>query len=390
MRHIVFTVTFAGLFAGSGLVAGAAFAQDSMGAGDKPKIEAGQDAKPAKKADKRAQKQTQKGQRAPGMDVERYLAQAAESLELNEEQTAQLRTILSGNAAQLSEARATAEAKTKELEAARDAAIRGILSDEQAAKYDAMQAERANRRQPRGGKAGERGAGATEGGARGRGGLFGFDPRAVIAQLGLDEGQQQQAREIMQSAGKDVREKMKVAREQGPEALKAAMAEVREGVRAQLSAILSEEQRTQFERLTAGSTTDTPAKAGAAGKGGKTAKRPNREPATPAERMQRRLDGVLTSLALSEDEQMILEPKIREILQLDADTGATAEAERTALEELVKTEGEVDGEAIRARMAALRKVRESQLGTRAELETELRELVTIKQEGQLFLARVLR
>lgn len=392
MRHIVLTATFAGLFAGFGLLAGPVFAQDMTGEGEKPKAEAedAQDEKAAKKAAKKAKKQAQKKQRGRGMDVERYVKQLTQSLELNEEQSAQLRTVLTDNVAQMQDVREDAEAKTKELETARDAAIRNILSDEQTAKFEEMQAERDNRRKQRAARGGDRGMRGGDAGGRGRGGIFGFDPRQVIGELGLDEGQQQQAREIMQSVGQGLREKIGAARQQGPEAMKAAMQEVRESVKAQFSAILDEDQRAKFEELTADPKARGKAqKTGKKGKDGKRAKR-DRKPPTPAERMQRRLDNVLSGMAMTEDEQMILEPKIREILQLDADTGATAEAERKALEALVKSEGEVDGEAIRARMDSLRKVRESQQATRSELETELRELVTIKQEGQLFLYRVLR
>ncbi len=220
-------------------------------------------------------------------------------------------------------------------------------------------------------------------GGRRAGGLLGFDPRQVIAELGLDENQQAQARDIMQSVMGGLREKIGAARAQGPEAMQAAMAEVRASAKSQLSAILDADQRTKFEELTSAAAKNNGAR-------GERRQRKERKPASPADRMARRLGNVMEAMGLSEDEAMILKPKIEEILQLDADTGATAEAERTALEALVKAEGEVDGESIRLRMASLRAVREKQLSTRTELESELRELVTIRQEGVLFLHRVLR
>ncbi|MHC5020501.1 MAG: hypothetical protein ACYTGX_10380 [Planctomycetota bacterium] len=393
MRYFILSATFAGLVAGSGLVSPVALAQDMAGPQEEPKQEEGdkgdQDAKKGKKAAKKAAKKADKERnRRRGMNVERYVKQVTEALTLNEEQVAQLRTILTANVEAADQVRSEAEAKNKELEASRDQKIRELLTEEQAAKFDQLQAEREERRGGREGRArrGERGPGGPGGpGGRMAGGrgLLGFDPRQVLGELALSEEQQAQARDIMRDVMGGLREQIGAARQQGPEAMQAAMAEIREKVKAQLSGILDEEQKARFNELTA--------EGAAAPKGERAGReRGRRQPRTPEERMERRLAAVLEAMQLTEDEVMILEPQIKRILKLDADTGATAEAERKALEELLKAEGEVDGDGIRARMAALRKVREEQQEARGELEKELRELVTIKQEGMLFLHRVLR
>jgi len=98
----------------------------------------------------------------------------------------------------------------------------------------------------------------------------------------------------------------------------------------------------------------------------------------------------MRDLALSEDERLVLESRVRDVLTLDADAGAAAEKERQALEALVRAEGEADGTALRASMDALRQAREANQKRREALEAELRELVTLKQEAVLVLHRVLR
>lgn len=118
--------------------------------------------------------------------------------------------------------------------------------------------------------------------------------------------------------------------------------------------------------------------------------RSRRTAATPAERADRRLEGAIRDLGLSEDERLVLEPRIREVVTLDADAGAAAEKERQALEALVQAPGEADAAALRTSMDALRAAREANQKRREALEAELRELVTVKQEAVLVLHRVLR
>jgi len=301
MRNFVLTATFAGLIAGAGVFAGPSYAQDMMGGEDEPKAEE-QDEKAAQKAAKKAQRQAEKAakRRRRGLDVDRYVKQVTENLGLNEEQAAQLRTVLTDSVEASEQIRSEAEAKNKELEASRDKQIRELLTDEQAAKFDEMTSARDSRRRQRG----ERMRGGDRGGQMGGGrGLLGFDPRAVIGELALDENQQAQAKEIMQGAMSGVREKIGAARQQGPEAMKAAMQQIRADVQEQFSAILNEDQRAKFAELTADG-----GKTGKRGKNRDQAKRQRRDrtPPTPAERMARRLGNVMEAMSLSEDEPMIL------------------------------------------------------------------------------------
>jgi Spy/CpxP family protein refolding chaperone len=324
--------------------------------------------------------------------MDRAIQQMVERLGLNEEQAVKVREVIDANVAELDQVRKDTEQLTQTLEKARDAKIRGLLTEEQAEQFKQVQAEREERRtrfrdrmRNRGGDRGRGGRGGSGGGFMGR--MLGGDPGQLAEQLELNEEQRQQLQQTMRETMGGIREQMQAVRGDR-QAMGQLFAEIREKVQAQIGEILTPEQRSKWEEIRQSAEAQRGAR-GERGQRGREGRR-GRGQQSPEERAGRRMQSLLRDLGATEDELLILQPKIEEILQLDADNGSKAQAARVAIQELVKAEGEVDGEALRAKMDTLRKTREAQSEKRAALEQELRELLTIQQEAVLFLHRVLR
>ncbi|MCI0341980.1 MAG: hypothetical protein L0216_12670 [Planctomycetales bacterium] len=327
--------------------------------------------------------------------AEQIVQTLTDRLALTAEQALKVREIVTASDKQSQDLRAEVDQKVSALQTESEGKVREILTEEQKPKFEEVMAEvRQNRDRRR--QAGPGGApGMPEGGARGdRGGPIGLSPDELAEKLKLTEDQKPQVQAAVQDLRKGLRDALQGGGQMDPQARVKAVQDAMAALKDRLGAVLTADQKPLLDQLLeeGRGRFGRRLREGAAGRpGGPERGRPEGGgPRDPAARAENRLQTILTDLKLTEDESLILRPKIEAILRLAGEMRTAADDEVKALETAVQADPQPASEEIKSKMEALRKARAEQDVKRTELEKELRDLVTLRQEAMLLLHRVLR
>lgn len=359
-----------------GLFAGGAWAQDNGGTppagGEQPP--AGANPPPPSPAD----------------GVSDFMVNALkERLGLSDAQTEQVRGFLK-----------EATEQTSAIRKAQEEKISGILTDEQKPKFEEVRQmlERGGRMMGGGGPGGPGGPGGRGGGGPfGMGRFFDQAVEDMKNEVGLSEEQVKQAKTIFDEAQQNGQKMFEEMRGQGFGGFD--MNKIREtfesqwnDVKTKLGGILTDEQKPKFEayaKQREEMINGFMSRFGMGGRRGGDGGGDGGGGRTPEERMQRRTQRALEALALDSEEEQVVEPILKQILEaqvaLDQKNRENAEAIQNALKD-----EDLTSEGIGPAVEKARAERDELEKKISGLQPQLRELLTPKQEAAMVAQGVLR
>ncbi len=326
--------------------------------------------------------------------VEQIVQTLTDRLALTAEQALKVREIVTASDKQSQDLRTEVDQKVSALQTESEGKVREILTEEQRPKFEEVLVEVRQNRDRRRAGGGPGMPGAPGGGAaRGGGGALGLSPDELVEKLKLTEEQKPQVQAALQDLGRSMRDAFQGGGPMDPQARIQLVQDALTGLKDRLGTVLTAEQKPLLEQLIEegrGRLGRRLREGGGGRPGGPERGRPEGGPRDPAARAENRLQTILSELKLSEDEALILRPKIEAILRLAGEMRTASDDEVKALETAVRADPQPAPEEIQAKMETLRKARAGQDVKRTELEKELRDLVTLQQEAILLLHRVLR
>jgi Spy/CpxP family protein refolding chaperone len=320
-----------------------------------------------------AQEQPPAQEQPQGNDMAEWVTRSLkEGLGLTDEQTAQVKQIISDGAVESDKIRVAGEEKVK-----------AILNEEQKAKYDEMlknmRGGRGSGGQGRGGDHGDRGGR--------RGGMFGNMDRMlggniddIKQKLGLTDEQTTQVKAILDEAQAKGRKEFENLGPGGIDinAIRGKVDAMRKEVSDKITALLTEEQKPKYVEMEkqVSEQINRFTEMARGFMGGQQ----HRE--SPEEKKAKLVDGGMKALALPDEEAAAVKPIVDEIAALRIEGGQVLEDARKALRDALANES-IDKDTMKAELEKFRKAKADYDKKLGDAMGNLRAVVTFDQEAKL-------
>ncbi|MHC4601418.1 MAG: hypothetical protein ACYS47_20675 [Planctomycetota bacterium] len=309
---------------------------------------------------------------------DRGLRQLIKELGLDEEQVQKFKEIMK-------ESQKTIQETLKKATEDREAKIREILTEEQAAKFGELSKRRSRGRGPMGGAQG----GRQRPGGQGRmGGPAGDLLRVILRELDLSPEQRDKVIEIIRDMQVRMEELMREARGEGgdPEAVREKMQALQKDLLEKIQPILSPDQQEKLEEIR--KKVAKRIRGDLDRRGGRNRGQPGQ--GDPEAMLKRRLQKIRGDLKVEIPEVWaVLGEKIEKILRAEMDFRKQLRDQTRKLRELMQGEGEVEDERLEKGLEGLRELRKNHQEVLKTLRSDLRELLNLQEEAKLVMHGVL-